>query len=236
MLQHYPTVSETAIEPPQEEGNHINSPEKLSLEAMFINASFSQQVLRQKTPIRTNRYRKWDLGNNIVMLCRCEHDGIMQDANNEKHFLTIRAFNEWDSRCCGGLEWTSKMDSQRGAVLATELKNNSCKLARWTMQAYLAGSDYIKFGYVSRAHVKDSSSHVILSTQQFRPAEFAAQINLNVDNAFGVLRVIVDLCMKQPAGQIFGVVRLYKIPSDSFESDIDEEDVGEDDDDDETEN
>lgn len=46
----------------------------------------------------------------------------------------------------GGVDWRSRLDSQRGAVLATELKNNSCKLAKWTVAAILAGSDQIKFG------------------------------------------------------------------------------------------
>ncbi|CAG2064786.1 unnamed protein product, partial [Timema podura] len=43
--------------------------------------------------------------------------------------------------------------------------------------------------YVSRAHVRDSSKHVILGTQQYKPNEFATQINLNMDNAWGILRV-----------------------------------------------
>jgi hypothetical protein len=45
------------------------------------------------------------------------------------------------------VEWRQKLDTQRGAVLANELRNNACKLAKWTVQALLAGSDQIKFGY-----------------------------------------------------------------------------------------
>lgn len=47
----------------------------------------------------------------------------------------------------GGVDWRSRLDTQKGAVLATELQNNSCKLAKWTLQALLAGSDVMKFGY-----------------------------------------------------------------------------------------
>lgn len=47
----------------------------------------------------------------------------------------------------GGVDWRTKLDSQKGAVLATELKNNGCKLAKWTLQAILAGNDYIKYGF-----------------------------------------------------------------------------------------
>lgn len=45
-----------------------------------------------------------------------------------------------------GLDWRMKLDSQPGAVLAAEIKNNGCKLAKWTVQALLAGVDQIKFG------------------------------------------------------------------------------------------
>lgn len=46
----------------------------------------------------------------------------------------------------GGIDWRQKLDMQRGAVLANELRNNACKLAKWTVQSLLAGSDQMKFG------------------------------------------------------------------------------------------
>ena len=46
------------------------------------------------------------------------------------------------------IDWRNNLDRQRGAVFATELKNNSCKIAKWAVSAALAGSSYIKFGYV----------------------------------------------------------------------------------------
>ncbi|KAK8602971.1 hypothetical protein V6N13_085173 [Hibiscus sabdariffa] len=51
-----------------------------------------------------------------------------------------------------------KLETQRGAVLATELKKNANKLAKWTTQAILANADLMKSGYVSRDHFR----HVIL--------------------------------------------------------------------------
>lgn len=38
--------------------------------------------------------------------------------------------------------------------MATELKNNSNKVAKWTAQAMLAGAEQINIGYVSRANPK----------------------------------------------------------------------------------
>lgn len=39
-------MSETANEPPQDEGNSFNSPRNLAMEATYINHNFSQQCLR----------------------------------------------------------------------------------------------------------------------------------------------------------------------------------------------
>ena len=52
--------------------------------------------------------------------------------------------------CCqnASMDWRKKLDSQKGAVLAIEIKNNGFKVAKWTISAILAGSAFIKFGSV----------------------------------------------------------------------------------------
>ena len=50
------TVSETAAEPPQDEGSSLNSPRNLALEATFINHNFSQQVLKGKLMLKKSLY------------------------------------------------------------------------------------------------------------------------------------------------------------------------------------
>lgn len=246
------TVNETSVEPPQDDGNSLNSPRNLAIEATFINHNFSQQVLKggsneskykfeEPNPFIGEdeegevasvayRYRKWDLKDGIVLVARCEHDAVMQNPTGDLQFLTIKALNEWDSKLANGVEWRPRLDTQRGAVLANELRNNACKLAKWTVQALLAGSDQIKFGYVSRTLIRDSSRHVILGTQQFKPHEFANQINLSMDNAWGILRCIVDICMKQKDGKYLimkdpnkQMIRLYDIPDNTFETEGSEE-------------
>jgi translation initiation factor 3 subunit D len=246
------TVNETAVEPPQDDNNSLNSPRNLAIEATFINHNFSQQVLKngpneqkykfdEPNPFVSEdeegevasvayRYRKWDLNNGIVLVARCEHDAVMVGPTGDTQFISIKALNEWDSKLANGVDWRQKLEIQRGAVLANELRNNACKLAKWTVQALLAGSDQIKFGYVSRAHVRDSSKHVILGTQQFKPTEFAQQTNLSMDNAWGILRCIIDICMKQKDGKYLimkdpnkPVIRLYDIPDNTFESSGSEE-------------
>nr|XP_020643284.1 eukaryotic translation initiation factor 3 subunit D [Pogona vitticeps] len=258
------TVSETANEPPQDEGNSFNSPRNLAMEATYINHNFSQQCLRMgkekytfpnpnpfveddmdKNEVASvaYRYRRWKLGDDIDLIVRCEHDGVMTGANGEVSFINIKTLNEWDSRHCNGVDWRQKLDSQRGAVIATELKNNSYKLARWTCCALLAGSEYLKLGYVSRYHVKDSSRHVILGTQQFKPNEFASQINLSMENAWGILRCVIDICMKLDEGKYLilkdpnkQVIRVYSLPDGTFSSDEDDDDDEEEEEEEEEEN
>ncbi|KAK6732456.1 hypothetical protein RB195_016689 [Necator americanus] len=243
------TVSETSGDPPSFEGAGINNAKDLATEALFINQNFRRQVLKRqehpyvmahpRAPFEEEggesgcgyRYRKWTLGKNangkpIEVVCRTEHDGVMAGPSGDVQFLTIKSFNEWDSSQSGGVDWRVKLDGQKGAVLATEIKNNSCKLAKWTVQALLANSDAIKFGYVSRMSVRNSAQHVILGTQQLRPVEFAQNISMNMDNGWGILRCVIDSCMRQPQGKYLlmkdpqsPVVRLYSLPEGTFESD-----------------
>ncbi|KAH8330872.1 hypothetical protein KR067_008464 [Drosophila pandora] len=245
------TVNETSLEPPMDEEGSINSAHSLAMEATLINHNFGQQVLRigeqeprfkfeEPNPFEEPgvelaslgyRYRQWQLGSDLVLVARCKHNGVIHGPNGEVQFLSIKALNEWDSKAANSVEWRQKLDTQRGAVLASELRNNACKLARWTVEAVLAGSDQLKLGYVSRVTPRDHLRHVILGTQQFKPQEFATQINLNMDNAWGILRCLVDIVMKQPDGKYLIVkdpnkpmVRLYDIPENSFDSDAEDED------------
>jgi len=251
------TVNETAAEPPYVEDdnkNSINSPQNLALEATYINHNFSQQVVKlgengqrftfekpnpfaeglnpDQVPSVAYRYRKFNLGDGIELIVRTEIDAVTYGPAGDIQFMNIKGLNEWDPKASGGINWRHKLDIQRGAVLANELKNNSCKLAKWTVQSLLASSDQLKFGYVSRVHVRDTSKHSILGTQQFKPREFADQINLNMDNAWGVLRCIVDTCMRLPPGKYLilkdpnkPTLIFYSIPDDTFDDDEDEKEL-----------
>jgi translation initiation factor 3 subunit D len=55
--------------------------------------------------------------------------------------------------------------------------------------------------FVSRANVRATDKHVILGMQQFRPQDFGAQIALNMDNSWGIVRCIIDYLNKQKDGK-----------------------------------
>jgi len=243
------TVNETAHEPPQETGD-INSASNLMEEATEVNKNFSQQVLstgdkivfQKPNPFPSQssdeiapvgyRYRKWKIGENITLIARCELDAVTK-TKDENTYILIRALNEFDPKV-SGIDWRQKLDTQRGTVLATELKNNSFKLARWTAQAILGGADQIKLGYVSRINPRDNHSHVILGVHPYKPRDFAAQINLTEKNAWGILKLIIDHAMKLPEGKYIllrdpnkPIIRLYEVPEDAFDENAEEEQTNE---------
>merc|ERR1711915_405412 len=203
---------------------------KFDMENPFVDADEEGEVASV-----AYRYQKVESWNDLVLICRCELDAAQLGSNNEIQFVNLKALNEWDSRHSGGVDMRQKLDTQKGAVLANELKNNACKLAKWTVQSILAGADNLKFGYVTRYSVKDSSMHVILGIQTFKPIEFGQQINLNMDNAWGIVRCILDIVMQQKDGKYLivkypnkQILRLYDIPDNTFESE-DESDESEED-------
>ncbi|KAL7282616.1 hypothetical protein ACG7TL_004088 [Trametes sanguinea] len=188
------------------------------------------------------RYRVFDLGiteDEDMRLCvRTETDAYLHGQGNPtdgQGLLTIRALNEFDPRApgAGGApDWRTKLDSQRGAVMATEMKNNSCKLAKWTVQSILAGADLLKLGFISRVNPRDNTRHVILSTTSIRPTDFAAQLNVSLANGWGIVRTVADMCMKQPEGKYVlvkdpnkPVLRLYAVPANAFTAEEEDEEA-----------
>jgi translation initiation factor 3 subunit D len=104
---------------------------------------------------KSYKYRRFDLSleadaEPLHLIVRTELDAVVKNnISGEDQYLTIKALNEFDNKAQGSggaLDWRTKLASQRGAVVATEMKNNSCKLARWTTQSILAKADLMKLG------------------------------------------------------------------------------------------
>lgn len=250
----------------------INTPERLSLEATMVNQNFSQQILskgsgsnkKRKTFDLPNpffdendasgmepasvayRYRRFDLGGDVQIVCRTELHGIVKknkpdSSNMVDQYMTAFALNEYfDStkgnakanvQSAGMVNWRDKLDSQRGAVVGSELKNNAFKIAKWTAQSILADADVMKIGFISRSVPKNAMEHQILGTQFYRPKEFATQITLNEGNMWGIMRMFIGLFQDQPEGKYVimrdpnkAVLRIYSVPAGTFESDDEDDD------------
>lgn len=157
----------------------INQPGALAEEATYINHNFANQVVLENEAQRVDmphenpfynaseeseppaskvyKYRRFDLSTSdedpMYLVVRTELDAVQKNAiSGDDQFVTVKALNEFDSKAQGSggaLDWRTKLVSQRGAVVATEMKNNSVKLARWTVQSILSKADVMKLGFVS---------------------------------------------------------------------------------------
>lgn len=186
-------------------------------------------------PSRMYRYREFDLGKptdeeKTKIFVRTEVDGY-ETATKGNKFVTVKALNEWDSKYCNGINWRSTLEKQTSAVLATEMKNNSFKVARWIMQSKLAGADSIKLAFVTRADVKDDKSHVLVNMESYSPDELAVQAGVNPDNCWGILKSIIDVLKNQKKDGAYYIVRnpnekelnFYRVPEDDESSEEEEE-------------
>ncbi|KAE8683207.1 Eukaryotic translation initiation factor 3 subunit D [Hibiscus syriacus] len=239
-------IHETSQESLPEVKDDINSAYSLSVEAAYINQKFSQQILvRHGNKVSFDdpntfsnegdevasvayRYRRCKLNNDMQLVAQCEVESVV-DVNNQKSFLTLNAVNEFDPKySC--VDWRQKLETQRGAVLATELKNNANKLAKWIAQSILANDDLMRLGYVSRVQHKDHINHVILGVVGYKLRDCAAQINLNTAKMWGIVKSIVDFCIKLNEGKYVLMkdpskpeVRIYEVPAYTSENDYVEE-------------
>lgn len=87
--------------------------------------------------------------------------------------------------------------------------------------------------FVSRANPKSNDKHVILGVVGWKPRDFANQMNLSLSNGWGIVRTIADMCLKSGSSDDAkfvlvkdpnkSILRLYEVPTGSFEDDGEEE-------------
>lgn len=247
------SVNENAADPPAD-SDDLNGAASLSLEATYINQNFTSQVIQAKgksytpqpnpfynadiesEPLASTlyRYRKFDLSveedEELNLIVRTEVDAYL---GKKDHLITVKALNEYDPRQQGAgnkaLDWRKNLDTQKGAIVANEMKNNSVKLARWAVQSFLAGAEVMKMGYISRVNPRDAQRHSIVGIQTVKPLDFARQMNVSLNNGWGIVRTITDMVLKQPEGMYVLVkdpnnpmIRLYSVPENAFD-DVEEE-------------
>lgn len=170
-------AADAPLEASEGSKDSLNQPGALAEEATYINHNFANQVVLENQKLdmpnenpfynsaeetspaasKAYKYRRFDLSTNdedpVYLIVRTELDAVQKNAiSGDDQLVTVHALNEFDNKAQGSggaLDWRTKLVSQRGAVVATEMKNNSCKLARWTVQSILARADVMKLGYVS---------------------------------------------------------------------------------------
>ena len=171
------------------------------------------------------RYTQLDLGDgNIAIvrsIIRLAMSSVQSDKNDSWEPVLIIPLLEvkGEKTSTASMDWKTKLDTQRGAVLAHEIRNNGAQMARGVFSALLSASEAIKLVYVHRS----KSSFKVLGLQSYEPYELASQMSLDVPNGYGILRATIDLIKKQPGstGEFLlmrdpnkPLLRLYKISSD----------------------
>ena len=233
------TVNENSSEPPDNtETDPLNTPNRLSAEAVACQQNFSQQVLvKDKTyslpftsPFSTDsnastlapvgyRYVSLPVGDKYTVIVRADIEAVKAVKGGVEN-VSVKTLNEYDAKVTG--DWRKKMEVQRGGVVATELKNNMFKIQRWALQALFAGAPTIEIGYVSRQQPKDAAVHHILSVQSYTPQEFFTGMNVNLNQMWSIIELILDRISSEEDGKYLLYkeaavpnVKLYKIPSTS---------------------
>jgi translation initiation factor 3 subunit D len=225
-----------------------DTPDKLAIEATAINQNFSQQVVNRAekkkafehpNPLWSEedaepgtepasfayRYRQWSLGEDLTLVARTELHAYTRKTGLKKgsSYMTLFALNEANPKISGSPAWRQKIDSARGSVVAQALKNNSCKIAKWTAQSLLSGADQMKIGFVSRKQVRDPLNHEVLGTQFYNPVDFAAQISFVQNNAWAIIKGLCERIYAQPPGKYVlmrdpnkPMLMIYEVPMNSF--------------------
>lgn len=242
----YLTVNENWNEVQETDIKSFNHPTNLFKEATMINHNFSQQVLESKgepvvldeeNPFNSNqfengeqpasvgyRYRSWRLSEDITVVGRCEVNAY-DIRNGEKVFLSVQALHELDHQLSGGMDWKSKLELQPAQVLAAEMKNNNCKLAKFAAKMELAGTDELRLGFVSRKSTFGGDlQHEVLLVRKFQPETFVHQLQMQKANLWASLKRILEDIMEQPDGQYLLLkdanepkLHLYSVPDGPIE-------------------
>lgn len=148
-----------------------------------------------------------------------EGDNFMIDGGG---YIYICALNEVEPK--GQKNWRSMLETQKGALLATEVRNNACKLRKFVTSAMIAGCDELRLGFVARKNPNDNEQHVILTVHNYQTRDLGRQIGLRPENAWGIVRSLVDLLDDKPDGRYVllkdptkPMLRLYSRPEDEVE-------------------
>jgi len=239
-------VNETASESIVDDGNPANTPSALAQEATFINQMYFQQILaasanplvfERKNPFEEEspaasataaapvayRYRRWKVTETFDVVARCEINALREQHTNPEAardaFVLVCALNEWNQRLT---DWRKRIDTSRGTLLATEIRNNTNKISRWAVKAMLSGCAEINLGYVSRAQT--GTGHTILASQTFKTKDFIVQLSLNPRNMWAILKRFATSLLALPEGRYLiardlskPLCRIYNVGDDMLE-------------------
>jgi len=209
-----------------QDSESVNSPSNLWREATYVSDMYAQHVVdagtgkaaiefKEPCPFITEedkaegkeaapvgyRYRKYSLSETVDIVIRCELQAVSAPctAENMDNFLvSVCTVNEWNP---SSTKWVTEVDKHVGVVLANELRNNACRMARIMAKAILAGSAKVHIGFVTRKSASENVNHVLLATSSQMTQIFATQLQVRERNLWGIADSIFQMIVPLPEGR-----------------------------------
>ncbi|ODV63243.1 eukaryotic translation initiation factor 3 subunit D [Ascoidea rubescens DSM 1968] len=168
----------------------------------FIPKSYSYKII--KLPNLTNKSKKAssklssyydseseeDENDFIKVLVRTESSAV-QRIGSDVSPIAIHAITQYKTG--SSLDWNTKLQLQKGAILAAELRKNINQFSKWTIESILSDVKLIKIGFVSRANYKKNDSHNLLDVIGYTPQDLANQMKLNFGTGWGIFKSFIDI-------------------------------------------
>lgn len=127
----------------------------------------------------------------INIIVRTEADLVQKAANGgEFETIAVHALNQYRPT---QLDWKSKLISQRGAIISTELRKNNNLFSKWIIAALFGDIDYIKLGFLARDSFGLNDKHSVLGIFNYRPQDLANQSNLSIGNGWAIFKSVIDI-------------------------------------------
>lgn len=190
---------------------HPWSPLNLAKETTQVAKMFTQVPLQRKDAVKFDifseveaekslskgfRYRTWKLNSAkgaskpLKVVARTEVDSYLSSQESGNQFVHIRSLTEHfpidpksNAPVQNYVSWTTKFSkNQRGAIFASEMKNNAYVWGRWCMEAILSGVDFLKIGFFTR--VGGARGYLSAGKNQLASQSFAAEDGQVKDGGF----------------------------------------------------
>lgn len=116
------------------------------------------------------------------------HTGKTKE-NGEREYMNVFAFNEHSLERSN---WRNQIDSSMIACLIKEIADNSFKAHRWLIQSILADVDLLKFAFVTRKIMNDSTRHVVTATHTVSTAGWAKELGVKMEKKWNILRHVIE--------------------------------------------
>jgi len=227
-----------------QDSESVNSPSNLWREATYVSDMYAQHVVNAASgkpavefehpcPFLTEddkaegkeaapvayRYRRYPLSDTVDIVVRCELQAVQTPCTAETidgNLVAVCTLNEWNP---SSTKWSVEVDKHIGFVLASELRNNACRMARVMAKAILAGANMVHVGFVTRKSASVNTNHVILSTVSYDTQNFARQLNVTERMLWGVADNIFKMIVPLPEGKylitkqdVSPVITVYSTP------------------------